>query len=436
MAWESYRPQIHNKWKQYWFDTHSSDIASVSWDYLFTGGKEIRARLFCELWTYLSPESIVDAELAFAIECIHAASLILDDTPWMDNATTRRGKPTLHLTLSKKKAVLLCHDVMYMVYLIWQEHKPEHVSVDDWQNVIVDILQRLMIGQWYDLEKKGSLYELASMKTGVLFELVSETVAICTKLDRQAWKVWGNYLGVLFQWMDDWHDQEEDIEQQNRNAFNESYDWTLAEYGLIWNKLEKEIGASWFQRPFGKFMKQYFTTGIPLTVTIGLTINSLVEVQTPLDKLPSLYPDMPSNDTMLYNEDTIITVNGKNVYNLTRDDIREIIQSKKEVVLTRNGTPIYFGDYDDLFHLELLEWINVFNENNAMNIKGIQLIRILLRVLQHLKLNHKKYIEQYRVRYESWKQKIWNTIDQEEDITEIVDIIYDEIQSKRFQNVF
>lgn len=33
----------------------------------FTGGKEIWSKLFCELWKYLSPDSEVCAELAFAI---------------------------------------------------------------------------------------------------------------------------------------------------------------------------------------------------------------------------------------------------------------------------------------------------------------------------------------------------------------------------------
>ena len=75
-------------------------------------------------------------ELAFAIECIHAASLILDDTPWMDNATTRRGRQTLHLSFSNKKTLMICHDVMYMVYLIWSENKPEHTSTSDWEHFI------------------------------------------------------------------------------------------------------------------------------------------------------------------------------------------------------------------------------------------------------------------------------------------------------------
>ena len=49
--WDIYKIKIHEKWKKRWFDTHPYEIAEYSWNYLFTGGKEIRSKLFCELWT-------------------------------------------------------------------------------------------------------------------------------------------------------------------------------------------------------------------------------------------------------------------------------------------------------------------------------------------------------------------------------------------------
>jgi len=215
-------------------------------------------------------------ELAFAIECIHVASLILDDSPWMDNAQTRRGKPTLHTVFSEKKALLLCHDVMYIAYLIWTENRPTHIDKKTWESFMVHKLQRLMTGQWYDLEKKGSLFELASLKTGVLFELVTETVALCVSLDADFWRQWGNHLGVLFQWMDDWLDREEDIVQNNRNAFNEAPEYTLVQYGQLWHKIVQGVGSSWFHTPFGSFMQTYFTQHFPIPIS---------SVQVPLSHL-------------------------------------------------------------------------------------------------------------------------------------------------------
>lgn len=281
--WECYKEIIQNKWKQYWFNTHPSDIAEYSWTYLFTGGKEIRARLFCELWKYLSPDCEITAELAFAIECIHVASIVLDDTPWMDNATERRGRQTLHTVFSPKKAVLIAHDVILMAVEIWKQNKPSHIDEINWKSLLVTKLQRLTTGQWLDLEKKGNLIELASLKTGVLFELVTETVALCIGLDRTFWKIWGNDLGILFQWTDDWLDREEDIVQKNRNAFNESFETTLRNYLYLWQKIEKNVGQQWFNRPFGIFMKKYFIE--------QLNINSNITIHKSLNDIHIPYPD-------------------------------------------------------------------------------------------------------------------------------------------------
>lgn len=147
---------------------------------------------------------------------------------------------------------------------------------------MVHKLQRLMMGQWYDLEKKGSLVELASLKTGVLFELATETVAHCLSLDTNFWRQWGNYLGILFQWTDDWLDREEDIVQGNRNAFNESPEHTLQQYGQIWYKIVQSIGPSWFQTSFGTFMKTYFTQHVSANIqytsleTVSLSYSTVV----------------------------------------------------------------------------------------------------------------------------------------------------------------
>jgi geranylgeranyl pyrophosphate synthase len=234
MSWELYKAEIYDKWSKKWLESHPKEIGEYSWNYLFTGGKQIRPKLFCELWNYLSPGSKILAELAFAIECIHVSSIVLDDTPWMDNASERRGKATLHTVFSPKKAVLISYDLLDIATEIWKNNRPEHITVEVWGDFLKTKLQKLIIGQWYDLEKKGTLVELSSLKTGVLFELVTETVALCIGLDPEFWKIWGNNLGILFQWMDDFLDMEEDKEQQNRNAFNESYDITLKNYSILW----------------------------------------------------------------------------------------------------------------------------------------------------------------------------------------------------------
>lgn len=438
MSWEVHKPHIYEKWKTYWYHTHPIDIAEYSWNYLFTGGKEIRARLFCELWQYLYPDVMVCAELAFSIECIHTASLILDDTPWMDNAAERRGKTTLHLIFTQKKAILLAHDVMYMVYLIWNENKPTHISLHNWEIFMKDKLQRLMIGQWYDLEKTGKLTDLASLKTGVLFELVTETVAICTNLDREFWKIWGNHMGILFQWMDDWQDREEDRLIHSRNAFNEAYDTTLLAYGQIWQKIERDIGPGWFRLPFGQFMKTYFTRDIPLPL-LSSSLSSLSDLSLsyPTSHLPFLYhilPEWNTDEQRLYNilhdRNNVIRINNKHIFDIEKDDILTILRDKQQITITINEKDAFKMNFQDIMLLDLVEILNLFTDHCLIKLHGKKFIRSMLKLSYRAHPHKEQILSQYMDTYRLVKERLWLIHEDEWEIQpEIIDSIYHEIQS-------
>lgn len=358
MAWEKQRSAIYEKWKGEWYRTHPREIAEYSWNYLFHGGKEIRARLFCELWHYLSPDSEVHAELAFSIECIHVASLIIDDCPYMDNADTRRGRETLHRKFSLKKALLICYDVMNMARTIWLQCRPQHVAPSVWHELMKSKLQRLMVGQWLDIEKTGTLFELASLKTGVLFELVTETVAICIDLDRNFWHHWGNHLGILFQWMDDWNDRKEDIEQQNRNAFNEDYEYTLSTYRILWRGIRRGIGEGWFIRPFGKYIHSYFTNNIPFLFEDSNQIQSLTEsINT------SMY--IPEFDRTRFHHPNITnTFNGKDILSIL------FYASKYIKEDDRIKTDLWSIPEEEWLTIpEIEEWLEIIQERTGMNVR-------------------------------------------------------------------
>ncbi|OFW05607.1 MAG: hypothetical protein A3H96_11120 [Acidobacteria bacterium RIFCSPLOWO2_02_FULL_67_36] len=53
---------------------------------------------------------------ACAVEMIHAASLILDDLPSMDNAALRRGRRTNHLEFSEALAILAAFGLLNLAY--------------------------------------------------------------------------------------------------------------------------------------------------------------------------------------------------------------------------------------------------------------------------------------------------------------------------------
>lgn len=77
------------------------------------GGKRVRAFLVVATAAMLMEDIHTDADIptgawhvAAAFECLHAYSLIHDDLPAMDDAATRRGKPSCHLAFDQATAIL------------------------------------------------------------------------------------------------------------------------------------------------------------------------------------------------------------------------------------------------------------------------------------------------------------------------------------------
>ena len=81
-------------------------------DSLFAPAKRLRPILSLLVAEVLkgNPEAVLPA--GCAIEMVHTASLILDDLPSMDDARTRRGRPTCHVTHGEATAVLAAFALM------------------------------------------------------------------------------------------------------------------------------------------------------------------------------------------------------------------------------------------------------------------------------------------------------------------------------------
>ncbi|MBB3222993.1 polyprenyl synthetase family protein [Pseudoduganella umbonata] len=69
-------------------------------------GKRMRPLLLMLVAADLDCASPAVTDVACAVEIVHAASLILDDMPCMDNATLRRGQPTIHRQFGEDVAIL------------------------------------------------------------------------------------------------------------------------------------------------------------------------------------------------------------------------------------------------------------------------------------------------------------------------------------------
>ena len=86
--------------------SQATALPSATREALLSPGKRVRPALVVlagELFEAPRPR-LIDA--GCAIEMVHAASLVLDDLPSMDDATLRRGRPALHVAHGEANAIL------------------------------------------------------------------------------------------------------------------------------------------------------------------------------------------------------------------------------------------------------------------------------------------------------------------------------------------
>jgi geranylgeranyl diphosphate synthase type II len=181
------------------------------------GGKRLRALLLVGIVDALRGDVRNGLTAAAAVEMIHAASLILDDLPCMDNAWHRRGEPALHRTQGEPATILTALALLNLAYEVLTTMRdvpaPAIVRI---QRDLAGAVGRtgLVAGQWEDLDLSqapAGHTSIAMSKTGVLFEFASRCggvlcgveAADCRRLAR-----FGRLFGLGYQMLDDLHDGE------------------------------------------------------------------------------------------------------------------------------------------------------------------------------------------------------------------------------------
>lgn len=154
-------------------------------------------------------------DLACAVEMVHAASLILDDMPCMDNARLRRGRPTIHCQYGEDVAILsavalLSHafGVISRIADLSCEMKVQAVAE---LSVAIGHLG-LAQGQFLDLNARHQPRDMRTilrtneLKTSSLFEATLQMAAIAAGascLVREQLRFFARDMGQAFQLMDD-----------------------------------------------------------------------------------------------------------------------------------------------------------------------------------------------------------------------------------------
>ena len=161
-------------------------------------GKRLRAKLILKI----AGNSLSVVKTAAVVEMIHAASLLHDDV--IDDAYTRRAKPSLNALYGNKTAIML-GDILYSKgFLELNNISPDVAKVIS--NAVVQLslgeLKDVFLSKTFNLDKEEYL-EMIYQKTASLMEASAGAAALLAGKSKDAYMIYGRNLGIAFQMIDD-----------------------------------------------------------------------------------------------------------------------------------------------------------------------------------------------------------------------------------------
>jgi len=197
---------------------------------LLAPGKRFRPMLVLLTASQFGAAEGLALDTACAFEMVHAASLILDDLPSMDDAGLRRGLPTIHRAFDEATAVLAGVGLLNQAYAV--------VAADTRldRGLRAEISGRiaqsvgfsgLIAGQARDLFDRDKLRDLPAIdrlnheKTGVLIMAAAQAGARIAGASDAAVDAVGEFgwrMGLAFQIRDDLIDAEGSIEGAGKDV--------------------------------------------------------------------------------------------------------------------------------------------------------------------------------------------------------------------------
>ena len=189
------------------------------------GGKRIRPFLVVAGADLFDVPRARAVRAGVAVELIHGYSLVHDDLPAMDDALTRRGRPSCHLQYDGATAVLVGDALQSLAFELLAD-PATHPDPEVRCALVRGLAEAagaagMCGGQMIDLLAEGrsltleQILELQRLKTGALFGFACETGAIlgnASAAAREALLGYAADLGLAFQIQDDLLDVTGDAE--------------------------------------------------------------------------------------------------------------------------------------------------------------------------------------------------------------------------------
>lgn len=165
---------------------------------LLSEGKMLRSKLILKI-AGVSKESI---KLCAIVEMIQSASLLHDDV--IDEADTRRGKPSINALFDNKTSIMF-GDILYSKAFTELSKMDKDISY-----CISNSVTLLSIGEMMDVDLTKNFnisydkyFDMIYKKTASLIEASAKAAAILVKKDANLFALYGKNLGLAFQMIDD-----------------------------------------------------------------------------------------------------------------------------------------------------------------------------------------------------------------------------------------
>jgi len=177
---------------------------------VFPGGARVRPRLCLAVaLANGNTNPLLSAAAAAAVELLHCASLVHDDLPCFDDATSRRGKPSVHAAFGERIAVLT-GDALIVAAFQSLASVPIASTQPERLAAVTQIVARgvgaphgICAGQAWECEPNIDLKRYHQSKTGALFVASTCAGAAAAGVDSAPWELLGASIGEAYQVADD-----------------------------------------------------------------------------------------------------------------------------------------------------------------------------------------------------------------------------------------
>ena len=186
-----------------------ADLTEACRYVLSAGGKRVRSTLLLLSCEAVGGRVIHALEAGAAIEVMHNFTLVHDDI--MDNAPSRRGRPTVHIRWDLNTALLAGDVLVGLAYKTLLGTKGSNIReiIDLFSTGLIGVCKGQALDLAYERRPDVTIpgyFLMIEKKTGLLISMATHMGAVIgdgTVTQIEALRLYGHYLGRAFQLRDD-----------------------------------------------------------------------------------------------------------------------------------------------------------------------------------------------------------------------------------------